>query len=57
LDPNHQVPGAANKSDAQITMAMVTALDDLVGNVTDTLKHHSLWGDTLVVSGALADNA
>jgi arylsulfatase A-like enzyme len=44
-----KVPGAANHSDAQITMAMVTALDDLVGNVTDALKKHSLWQSTLVV--------
>ena len=42
-------PNAANNSDAQLIHAMVSALDDLVGNVTGKLKSTGLWDSTIMV--------
>eukprot|EP00035_Acanthoeca_spectabilis_P004375 m.102768 g.102768 ORF g.102768 m.102768 type:complete len:689 (-) comp12550_c0_seq2:128-2194(-) len=42
-------PDERNNSDARVIHAMVTALDDLVGNVTGALKSGNLWANTLVV--------
>ena len=42
-------PSAANNSDAQLIHAMVSALDDLVGNITGKLKSAGLWDSTVMV--------
>jgi arylsulfatase B len=42
-------PNAANNSDAQLIHAMVSALDDLFGNVTEKLKSTGLWDSTIMV--------
>lgn len=42
-------PSAVNSSDAQLIHAMVSALDDLVGNVTGKLKTSGLWDSTIMV--------
>lgn len=42
-------PSAENNSDAQLIHAMVSALDDLVGNITGKLKSTGLWSSTIMV--------
>ena len=42
-------PSGKDNSDAQLIHAMVSALDELVGNVTKTLKSTGLWQNTVMV--------
>ena len=42
-------PSGKDNSDAQLIHAMVSALDELFGNVTNTLKSTGMWEDTLMV--------
>ena len=46
-----RVPNASSSppSDAQMVFAMVTALDDLVGNITGAVKASGQWDRTLIV--------
>ena len=42
-------PSGVNNSDAQLIHAMVSALDDLVGNITGKLKSMGLWESTVMI--------